>query len=310
VYLHGLLPERVDESALNRLVLTSGDFGLAYLTERWAARFVSELFRNYVVCFVGYSISDPVLRYMMDALAADRDRGEPTPEAFAFADFNHGRDTEKTAQWKSRGVTPILYQVPTDDERDHSALHHTLIAWADTYRDGVLGKERLVLEHALARPSASTVQDDFVGRMLWALSDDSGLPARRFAEFDPAPPLEWLDVLSQDRFRQGDLRRFRAPATDGPWDAVVEQLSRWLMRHIHDPTLLLWLTERGGRLHDGIALRIEQELGLGGLLVVSTSLSPAAHRVQGAIPRHRKSLRRLGQARPPVRGVPYLRRTP
>jgi hypothetical protein len=52
VYLHGLLPEDSDASALNRLVLTSGDFGLAYLTERWAARFVSELFRNYAVCFV------------------------------------------------------------------------------------------------------------------------------------------------------------------------------------------------------------------------------------------------------------------
>ncbi len=48
VYLHGLLSEKADDTALNRLVLTSGDFGLAYLTERWAARFVSELFRNYV----------------------------------------------------------------------------------------------------------------------------------------------------------------------------------------------------------------------------------------------------------------------
>jgi NAD-dependent SIR2 family protein deacetylase len=58
VYLHGLLPEKADDTALNRLVVTSGDFGLAYLTERWAARFVSELFRNYVVCFVGYSINE------------------------------------------------------------------------------------------------------------------------------------------------------------------------------------------------------------------------------------------------------------
>ncbi|SMB24866.1 hypothetical protein SPRA44_130024 [Serratia proteamaculans] len=68
VFLHGLIPDKPDDTALNRLVVTSGDFGLAYLTERWAARFVSELFRNYVVCFVGYSINDPVLRYMMDAL--------------------------------------------------------------------------------------------------------------------------------------------------------------------------------------------------------------------------------------------------
>ncbi len=72
VYLHGLLPNTATASDLDRLTVSSGDFGLAYLTERWAARFVSELFRNFTVCFVGYSINDPVLRYMMDALAADR----------------------------------------------------------------------------------------------------------------------------------------------------------------------------------------------------------------------------------------------
>ena len=84
VYLHGMLPEKPDDTDLNRLVVTSGDFGLAYLIERWAARFVSELFRNYVVCFVGYSIDDPILRYMMDALAADRMLGEVTPQAWTL----------------------------------------------------------------------------------------------------------------------------------------------------------------------------------------------------------------------------------
>ena len=69
VYLHGLLSAKPGESELDRLVVSSGDFGLAYLTERWAARFVSELFRRYSVCFIGYSLNDPVLRYMMDALA-------------------------------------------------------------------------------------------------------------------------------------------------------------------------------------------------------------------------------------------------
>ncbi|WP_442881268.1 SIR2 family protein [Acinetobacter sp. ESBL14] len=55
VYLHGRLPDIKDENALNSLVITSGDFGLAYLTERWASRFVSELFRNHIVCFIGYT---------------------------------------------------------------------------------------------------------------------------------------------------------------------------------------------------------------------------------------------------------------
>jgi hypothetical protein len=180
--LHGLLPTQDDESALNRLVITSGDFGLAYLTERWASRFVGELFRNYVVCFVGYSINDPVLRYMMDALAADRMQGEATPQAWAFGDYSSGEHDAKKIEWEAKGVSPILYQVPNGTQ-GHSALHRTMHAWAETYRDGIQGKEALVVKHALTRPQDSTQQDDFVGRMLWALSDQSGLTARRFAEF-------------------------------------------------------------------------------------------------------------------------------
>lgn len=293
VYLHGHLPKIPDETALNRLVVTSGDFGLAYLTECWAARFVSELFRNYVVCFVGYSINDPVLRYMMDALAADRMLGEVTPQAWALGDCDPGQERRKTIEWKAKGVTPILYPVPADSHNDHSALHQTLHAWAETYRDGVLGKERIVVSHALARPSASTQQDDFVGRMLWALSDKSGLPARRFADFNPVPSLDWLfDAFSMERFQYSDLGRFCVPAHVEPnpklrfslirrpapyerarpmqlasdgiadigWDEVMFQLARWLVRHLNDPRLVIWIAQSGGRLHDRWLWLIEREL--------------------------------------------------
>ncbi|GHS85478.1 hypothetical protein AGMMS49957_01570 [Synergistales bacterium] len=168
VYLHGLLPEQEKDTAeLNQLVLTSGDFGLAYLTERWASRFVSEVFRNYVVLFVGYSIDDPVLRYMMDALSADRMMGEDTPRAYALGDCMPGEDKEKINEWRSKGAIPILY----DSSNAHSALHETLHAWSENYRDGSLSKERIVMEYASTKPSNSTQQDNFIGRMLWALSD-------------------------------------------------------------------------------------------------------------------------------------------
>ena len=291
VYLHGLLPDKKDESELNRLVLTSGDFGLAYLTERWAARFVSEMFRNYVVCFVGYSINDPVLRYMMDALAADRMLGEVTPQAYAFAHFESGQENSKNKEWKAKGVTPILYEIPSGKE-EHSALHKTLKAWAETYRYGVLGKERIVAEYALARPSASTQQDNFIDRMLWAISDESGLPAKRFAELNPVPSLEWLNAFSEDRFRCRDLSRFgvfsrnaeddklqfsliHRPASythspwmsllsgrivNGEWDDVMKYLARWLVRHLNDPELIIWLAQRGGQLHDHLKWMVNNEL--------------------------------------------------
>lgn len=288
VYLHGLLSDKPTQRELDRLVVSSGDFGLAYLTERWAARFVSELFRNYTVCFVGYSINDPVLRYMMDALAADRLLGESPPEMFAFGSCSKGKEQERANEWRAKNVTPILYH----EHNRHAYLHKTLHVWAKTYRDGVLAKEQIVLNSTIARPLASSQQDSFVGRVLWALSDPSGLPARCFADRDPVPSLDWLVPLSEERYHHADLERFgvapgsavddklsfsltRRPSpyplaplmciVEGGmhrcrWDEVMRQLARWLIRHLDDPSLLLWIVKQGSHPHQDLVRQIENRL--------------------------------------------------
>ena len=288
VYLHGLLTPDPTEDDLDKLILSSGDFGIAYLTDRWAARFATDLFRNFTVCFVGYSINDPVLRYMMDALAADRLLGESSPEMFAFGSYSKGKEIERANEWRAKNVTPILYR----EHKHHAYLHRTLHEWAKTYKDGIRGKERIVVECAVARPLGGTRQDEFVDRLLWALSDPSGLPAKHFAEMNPVPSLDWLESLSEKQYRHADLARFGvppkelvdkdllfsltqrpAPYTEAPWmtlvdtgsrggawDNVMRQLARWLLRHLDDPVLLLWLVARGGQLHDEFVLQVGQYL--------------------------------------------------
>ncbi|MBA1143086.1 anti-phage defense-associated sirtuin Dsr1 [Mesorhizobium neociceri] len=290
VYLHGRLPENPTQSDLDRLVISSGDFGLAYLTERWAARFVSELFRNHTVCFVGYSINDPVMRYMMDALAADRLLGEAPISVFAFGNHIRGREAEAEAEWVAKNVTPILYR----NHNHHALLHRTLHAWAETYRDGVRGKEAIVSRYATLRPMGSTRQDNFVGRMLWALCDESGLPAKALADHNPLPSIEWLHALAEDRFGHRDLARFGIAADDAEdkklaysliarpasytrspwmrlvhrtdrvfsrWDKVMPYIARWLARHLDNPELLLWVVNQGGSVDDHFRFFLENELG-------------------------------------------------
>lgn len=290
VYLHGLLPKE-DEGALQHLILTSGDFGRAYLTERWASRFVSELFRNYVVCFVGYSINDPVLRYMMDALAADRTLGEIIPQAYALGEYRSSQKSIKKTEWEAKGVIPILYKL-RPGRNPHSLLHNTMKTWAKVHQEGTLGREHIITEYALARPSDNTPQDDFVGRMLWALSHESGLPAKRFAEFNPVPSLDWLEVFSEERYQHEDLSRFGVPPHSdvdhklrfnlvcrpasynhaplmslvsmghsySQWDDIMYYLGCWLVRHLNDSSLIIWFAERGGQLHDRLSRMIENEL--------------------------------------------------
>ncbi|MFZ5564360.1 MAG: SIR2 family protein, partial [Thermodesulfobacteriota bacterium] len=276
VYLHGLLPSLPKEGELDRLVVSSGDFGLAYLTERWASRFVSELFRRYSVCFVGYSINDPVLRYMVDALAVDRSLGESRPEMFAFGSYSKGKEKQAHDEWKAKRVTPILYR----KYRKHIYLHRTLQEWSRTYRDGVRGKEMIIAQHASTRPLAPSRSDFAVGRVLWALTDE--VAAKHFADMNPVPPLKWLEPLSERQFGYEDLPRFGvtadskrdeklqfsildrpAPYTLSPWmciadraspamnwDNIMSHLARWLTRHMNDPALILWLAKSGGQLHE------------------------------------------------------------
>ncbi len=289
VHLHGLLPDSPDEMELNRLVLTSGDFGLAYLTERWAACFVSDLFQNFTVIFVGYSIEDPVLRYMMDALAADELLGEIRSKIYAFASFHKGEHDETQIEWQAKGVEPLLYEVPVK-KPDHSVLHCTLKEWADTYHDGVHGKKMIIAQHATVPPPTPSRSDFAVGRVLWALTDE--LAASHFANLNPVPPLEWLEPLTESQFCHDDLSRFGVvPCAErdselhfsvicGPasyrhapmmcvadsgtlgsrWDKVMAHLARWLTRHLDDPKLLLWLAKQGGQLHEQLAREIQNRI--------------------------------------------------
>ncbi|MEX8504140.1 SIR2 family protein [Leptothrix ochracea] len=217
VHLHGRMPTSPSVHELDRLVLSDGDFGQAYLTQGWAARFVATLLRDYTLCFVGYSIDDPVMRYMTAAHALDG-----AQNMYAFANQASEPTDSAREAWRAKKVQAIFY----DEAHGHRKLHQTLHVWASLYRDGVRGKERLVTRYAHKNPAASTCQDDFVGRMLWALGDGSDLPAKRFASFEPAPPLTWLEPLSQKLPLGGHLQR-------------------WLTRHLGDPALLLWFVQHG-----------------------------------------------------------------
>ncbi len=287
VYLHGLLPEKPNGADLDHLVVSSGDFGLAYLTERWAARFVSELFRSYTVCFVGYSINDPVLRYMMDALAADRMLGENPPEMFVFGVFKKGELDSENAQWKAKNVTPILYK----RHSNHYYFHETMKQWAITYRDGLGGKEQIVATAAFYNPSTSDLHNDYAKKLAWALSDPTGIPAKKFSQLEPSPSISWLSVLDSIELKRNDLSRFGvdnidfdrdlkfsllsrpAKSVDAPfmrlsshshnevkWDKIMRHLGRWLTHHLNDRDLVLYILKHGGTLHSELRRLINWEI--------------------------------------------------
>jgi hypothetical protein len=125
-FLHGRIDRSRDPGG-ETLVLTSADFGNAYLRDAWAARFVIELFREFSVVFVGYSLNDPALSYLVDALAADR--GEQFNQAFAFDGYDGSeQDRERKSQaWQAKNVELIPVLAANADFR---LLNETLVEWS------------------------------------------------------------------------------------------------------------------------------------------------------------------------------------
>lgn len=261
VHLHGLIDEQQDPNG-HHLVFTSGDFGTAYLTERWASKFVTELFLNFTVVFVGYSINDPVIRYMTDAIAAERLHGGHFKPAFVFAEAPPSKKVAATKEWKAKGVEPVLY---TKGGKTHPNLHNSLKAWAAHSRDGLGGKERIIKSKARLAPlppydldeSVTQVIDTLKERVNKSHASVTGFPAKIFAELmDPPAPIEWLPILCEEGLLSISENNQHVALVDNIHtvnlakpNKISINLWSWLLHHLSSKVFVRWVIDEGVCLH-------------------------------------------------------------
>lgn len=115
VHLHGSVRRPKEE-----MILTDRDFGHAYITDAWAARFLLPMFDRFTVVFIGYSHDDVIMRYL--ALGLPSSGKAVASKRFAFT------SDPSNSKWDYLGIRPITYPVVG---RDHQALVAALTAWAD-----------------------------------------------------------------------------------------------------------------------------------------------------------------------------------
>ncbi|MEY8240865.1 MAG: SIR2 family protein [Cycloclasticus sp.] len=274
VHLHGLIDEDQDPNG-DHLVFTSGDFGAAYLTERWASKFVTDLFMNFTVVFVGYSINDPVIRYMTDAIAAERRFNSKRFQLpYVIADI--GSDSYETAkaEWIAKGVEPVLYKA---DSKEHNNLHESLIAWAEHSRDGLNSKLRIVKSSARIIPKFPYKQDESIRRVIDVISEkinknDSSIEgnfAKVFANLDnPPAPIEWLQVLNDEGLlsiskNNSEVNPVGVNSLESNLiipNKVTLHLWRWLLKHLQTKEMVGWVIDRGADLHPDLKSSIIWEL--------------------------------------------------
>ncbi|WP_414953838.1 SIR2 family protein [Caballeronia eucalypticola] len=191
VYLHGRLAHNHDE--IGNLILSSGDFGRAYLADGWSTVFMRELLERRVVVLLGYSAGDPPIRYLLEGLSASSSSKLRTIYA-----FGQGPAENVRAKWSELGIVGIGY-----DQFSH--LWATLEAWANRSSD----KNGWVSEViSLARTSPRALHAFQRGQVAALVATPEG--AKSFSEAVPKPPAEWICVFDK-LSRYGRVEKARPP---------------------------------------------------------------------------------------------------
>ena len=200
VHLHGALNGRLAD-----LVLTSRDFGAAYLTEAWAARFLNDLFREYKTLFVGYSYDDLVMRYLALGLKEGTVR-----YGLLASDAN-------PLSWQPLDLHPIVYAA----DHDHAELPRTIGEWASWRHMGLLDHEEQIRRAVEYGPPATLSAVSYLERSI----KDAHI-APYFAKY--ARGVEWLDWLDQREPYPSLFRR------EAPMSGAGRSLADWFTAIIKD----------------------------------------------------------------------------
>jgi SIR2-like domain len=184
VYLHGRAKADYDGAEKDGFVLSSSEFGRAYLSDGWATSFFREILQRYVVVFVGYTADDPPVQYLLEAL--NKTSGK-LDNVYAF---QSGGANDAASRWRHKGVGAIDYD-PTDG---HGALWRTLEAWAERARNPDQWYSN-VIESAKRGPEFLAPHER--GQVAHVVSTYEG--ARKFSGREELPGAEWLCVFDPGR---------------------------------------------------------------------------------------------------------------
>jgi hypothetical protein len=196
VHLHGAFDPSYTKPIGGNLVLSSGEFGRAYLAERWATDFIRDAVERFSIVFVGYTADDPPVQYLLEALNRVSDR--PHQQLYAF---QPGHESEAAALWSHKGVAAIPYATPNDD---HSALWTTLRAWSQRARDPETWRATLV-RRAMKGPESMAPHER--GQVMHLAMTDEGM--KSIIAAPRAMPATWLRVFDpRERYETPGLRNF------------------------------------------------------------------------------------------------------
>lgn len=226
VYLHGSV-----RLSSERLIVTAEDLGSHYLVNHGAARFLESMFRNLSVLFIGYSLNDTLMDYLVRALKSDR--------IYVLT------DRPQASQWQQLPITPIGYE-------SHDELPGIVQDWADLAKMSMLDHQQRVRRIVTGSLPLTPGDDSY----LHSIVSDSH---RRGLFTSEARGLDWLHWMSSKPPFLELLDPYAPP------ERIDRGLAQWFADHYasnEDSTTeaLSLVINSGGTLNSQLWMTVAQSL--------------------------------------------------
>ena len=260
-FLHGVIDtDQYPEG--NNLILTTRDFGRAYLYDTWASRFIIQLFQDFTVLFIGYSANDPVMNYLVSVISHENKRRSENeesgnhekmskkvektkPSIYAFVGYKQGEKEDKENKWKSIGVEPIPYKLKNDD---HSLLYETLKEWAKLKKTGLAGR-RNWLKQQLEKPYKEETDRQKAEAVISTLKMDEKL-AEYLSEINLSSnpekrkpvDISWLKAFTEERKESKNEEQANSPLLSSVFKSQIENsvLEKLTLKTAQSSPYSLW----------------------------------------------------------------------
>lgn len=208
IHIHGRRADSELDLDATPLVLTSADYGDAYMRSGWASRFLFDLARCKTIVLIGYSANDAPVRYFLNVLEADRARFPDLCPVYAFDAYEHN-PAEAEAGWGTLAVTPLPYCKfnLTTGTKDHSPLWDDLVQLADMIDRPKQSCEDRIRQILIGASGA--IKDRQLAELSWLLNDRNDLwPVVIETITDPG----WFRILQDNRLWSNQEATWVIPA--------------------------------------------------------------------------------------------------
>jgi hypothetical protein len=244
IHLHGRIADQDLDLDETSLVVTSANYGDAYMRSGWASRFLFDLCRIKTIVLIGYSAGDAPFRYFLNVLEADRERFpdlRPVYALDAVDDRNEG-----DFRWSTLAVEPIPYeyvQDPETDQKSHSAMWRDLGKLADVV-ERPRSTRRAWAQDILLKKCATASQEELdLIKWLFAARRDLWSVAIN-AIVDP----EWFEFFAQSKLWNDH---------DATW-VIAAWVAQDLQSADNFKLAVFWLARLGTQFADEIDRRMRQ----------------------------------------------------